>query len=67
VGRCLGADREALGALRVIGTALASGEAAGVAAARAADSDCTLAEVDPEQVRDQILERADSQPREAQK
>jgi hypothetical protein len=57
-GRCLGADREALGALRVLGTALASGEAAGVAAALAADAGAVLAEVAPERVRHHILERA---------
>jgi hypothetical protein len=57
-GRCLGADPEALGALRVLGTALASGEAAGVAAALAADAGTPLAEVAPERVRHHILERA---------
>jgi hypothetical protein len=57
-GRCLGADREALGALRVLGTALASGEAAGTAAALAADAGASLAEVAPERVRHHILERA---------
>jgi len=57
-GRCLGADREAQGALRVLGAALASGEAAGVAAALAADAGAPLAEVAPEQVRDDILRRA---------
>lgn len=61
-GRCLGADREALGALRVIGVALATGEAAGVAAARAADSGSALAEVAPERIRQHILERAQGKP-----
>ena len=61
-GRCLGADREALGALRVLGAALASGEAAGTAAALAADAGASLAEVAPERVRHQILERAAGAP-----
>jgi hypothetical protein len=36
-GRCLSATREALGSARVIGTCLATGEAAGIAAARSAN------------------------------
>jgi len=55
-GRCLSASHEALGALRVIGTALATGEAIGVAAALAADRGMALVEVTPARVRS-ALER----------
>ncbi len=58
-GRCISADHEALGALRVIGTALAGGEAIGVAAARAADTGASLSAVAAPEVRRQILERAE--------
>jgi hypothetical protein len=50
-GRCLSATHAALGALRVIGTALATGEAIGIAAALAAERGCTLAEIDAASVR----------------
>jgi hypothetical protein len=58
-GRCLSASHEAHGALRVIGTALATGEAIGVAAALAADAGATLAEVDPAAVRARIRDDAE--------
>jgi hypothetical protein len=50
-GRCVSASHEALGALRVIGTALATGAAAGRAAALAADARCAIGDVDPARVR----------------
>ena len=53
-GRCLSASHGALGALRVIGNALATGEAIGTAAALAADSGISLCDVAPKQVRDAI-------------
>lgn len=53
-GRCLSASHEALGALRVIGTALATGEALGVAAAWAAAADSSLGEIAPDSVRAHI-------------
>ena len=58
-GRCLSATHEALGALRVIGTALATGEAIGVAAAFAARERTALGSVDAEVVRERILAQAD--------
>lgn len=57
-GRCLSATHEALGALRVIGTALATGEAIGAAAALAADGGCELRAIAPARVRAHILEVA---------
>jgi hypothetical protein len=61
-GRCLSATHEALGALRVIGTALATGEAIGIAAAFAARERTPLASVDAESVRERILAQAESYP-----
>jgi len=51
-GRCMAGSHDALGALRVIGTALATGEAIGVAAAIAADEGSTLVDVEPARVRE---------------
>lgn len=60
-GRCMSATHEALGAVRVIGTALATGEAIGIAAALAAKSDHTLAAIDPAQIRAHIEQHAQEQ------
>jgi len=58
-GRCLSASHEAHGALRVIGTALATGEAIGVAAALAADAGVSLMDVEPARVRARIADDAE--------
>ena len=58
-GRCMSATHEALGALRVIGTAMATGEAIGVTAALAADHGGGLMHVAPERVRATILALAE--------
>jgi hypothetical protein len=58
-GRCLSATHEAHGALRVIGTALATGEAIGVAAALAAAARAALADVEPARVRARIRDDAE--------
>jgi hypothetical protein len=56
-GRCVSATHEAHGALRVIGTSLATGEAIGCAAALAAGAGKALGEVAPSSVRSQTRAR----------
>jgi len=58
-GRCLSASHEALGALRVVGTALATGEAVGVAAALAVDAGAALHAIAPARIRAHILRAAE--------
>ncbi len=60
-GRCLSSTHEALGALRVIGTALATGEAIGVAAALAADANTALAAIAPARIVSRVLDAADDE------
>lgn len=62
-GRCLSASHEALGSLRVIGTALATGEAIGTAAALASDARGDLADVDPAMVREAIAKHVEQELR----
>lgn len=61
-GRCVSASHEALGALRVIGTSLATGEAAGVAATLAVDGGCALAALDASRIRNEIVRLASEGP-----
>jgi 2-polyprenyl-6-methoxyphenol hydroxylase-like FAD-dependent oxidoreductase len=57
-GRCASADREALGAIRVIATSMAMGEAAGAACAMAASTGSELSEIAASDVRDAVTSGA---------
>ena len=56
-GRCLSADRDALGSVRVNAVSMATGEAAGSAAAIAAKQGCRPREVDTEHLRQYLRQR----------
>jgi hypothetical protein len=55
-GRCISADHQAMAALRVMGTCMAIGQAAGTAAAMAADAGVAAREVDVPQLRAGLTE-----------
>ena len=56
-GRCLSATPEAMAGARVMGTCMAIGEAAGIAAAMAAATGGVVADVDPVSLRTRLVER----------
>jgi hypothetical protein len=59
-GRCMSGTHEALGALRVLGTAMATGEAIGIAAAIAVEKGVSIADVKAELVRTRRAELKNS-------
>jgi len=54
VGRCISAEREALGPVRVMGPCIAMGEAAGIAAAMMAESGIAFRDADADMLRKKI-------------
>ena len=56
-GRCISADREALASLRVQGTLMSVGEAAGVLAALACRENCPVAQVPPALLKQELDRR----------
>lgn len=57
VGRCIGAEREALGPIRVMGAVIAMGTAAGIATSIAKEYDCSYKNVPIDELRKRIVER----------
>ncbi|MBE6632758.1 MAG: FAD-dependent oxidoreductase [Ruminococcaceae bacterium] len=55
VGRCIGAEREALGAIRVMAPCIAMGEAAGIAASLALRENCPYRHVDISVLRERLI------------
>ena len=56
VGRCIGAEREALGPIRVMGAVIAMGVAAGIAASIAKTHGCAFRDVPRDELRRRIVE-----------
>ena len=56
VGRCVGAEREALGPIRVMGAVIAMGTAAGIASSLAKDEGCSFRDVNVSTLRERITE-----------
>lgn len=61
-GRCLSAEHEALGAIRVTPIAMAIGQGAGTAAALAVKGGCSLHEVDVEELKETLRENGAEVP-----
>lgn len=57
-GRCISADRVAFASTRVMGTAMATGQAAGVAAAMCAEKSCAVGQLDAKALRQALREQA---------
>lgn len=53
-GRCISCDRHVLGAARIMGPCMQTGQAAGMAAAMAKENGCSFANVDVEQLRQKL-------------
>lgn len=53
-GRCISAEREVLGAIRVMGPCMQMGQAAGTAAASAVSAGCDFSRIDTDQLRETL-------------
>ena len=56
-GRCIGADREALASIRVQGTLMSIGEAAGILGALACKNDCAVCRIPEEKIQNVLQTR----------